>query len=113
MRSPARPSADDPVSNKSVIHAGYGVGISGASTELVGFAIGRNQRGVGIIAVREIEGGADVPPLPRQYQHVRGSRAEFLFGLSIAKDTMFALSNSPKSSAIQSIGGTPDAGLAA
>jgi len=111
MRLPARPSADDPLSNPSDIHAGHGARIAGASAEFISLAIGRDQYGVGVVTVREIERRTDIAPLPRQ--HVRASRTEFLFGLLMAEDTMFAFVNSPKSSAIQPIGGTSDAGSAA
>jgi hypothetical protein len=40
------------VPNPSDIHAGHGVPIGGSSTELISFAGGRDQRGVGVTALR-------------------------------------------------------------
>jgi len=41
-------------------------------TQLISFAIGDDQYGVDIMAVREIKGWIDITPLPRQPQYVRG-----------------------------------------
>jgi len=41
-------------------------------TQLISFAIGDDQYGVDIMAVREIKGWTDITPLPRQPQYVRG-----------------------------------------
>ena len=40
--------------------------------QLISFAIGDDQYGVDIMAVREIKGWTDITPLPRQPQYVRG-----------------------------------------
>src|ERR1700758_4894424 len=43
-----------------------------ASTQLISFAIGDDQYGVDIMAVREIKGWTDITHLPRQPDYVRG-----------------------------------------
>lgn len=40
--------------------------------QLISFAIGDDQYGVDIMAVREIKGWTDITPLPRQSEYVRG-----------------------------------------
>ena len=45
---------------------------SGENTELISFAIGNDQYGVDIMAVREIKGWTDITPLPGQADYVRG-----------------------------------------
>ena len=47
-------------------------GNSAGPTELISFAIGDDQYGVDIMAVREIKGWVDITPLPRQPEYVRG-----------------------------------------
>ena len=42
------------------------------ATQLISFAIGDDQYGVDIMAVREIKGWTDITPLPRQPEYVRG-----------------------------------------
>jgi len=42
------------------------------STEFISFAIGGEQYGVDIMAVREIKGWSDITPLPKQPDYVRG-----------------------------------------
>jgi purine-binding chemotaxis protein CheW len=44
----------------------------GPRTELISFAIGGEQYGVDIMAVREIKGWSDITHLPRQPDYVRG-----------------------------------------
>jgi purine-binding chemotaxis protein CheW len=44
----------------------------GSQTELISFAIGDEQYGVDIMAVREIKGWSDITHLPRQPDYVRG-----------------------------------------
>jgi purine-binding chemotaxis protein CheW len=41
-------------------------------TELISFAIGNDQYGVDIMAVREIKGWSDITHLPKQPEYVRG-----------------------------------------
>jgi purine-binding chemotaxis protein CheW len=41
-------------------------------SQLISFAIGDDQYGVDIMAVREIKGWTEITPLPRQPQYVRG-----------------------------------------
>ena len=43
-----------------------------APTQLISFAIGDDQYGVDIMAVREIKGWSEITPLPRQPDYVRG-----------------------------------------
>lgn len=43
-----------------------------APSQLISFAIGEDQYGVDIMAVREIKGWTEITPLPRQPQYVRG-----------------------------------------
>ncbi len=45
---------------------------AGASLQFVSFAIGDDQYGVDIMAVREIKGWVDITHLPKQPEHVRG-----------------------------------------
>jgi purine-binding chemotaxis protein CheW len=50
-------------------------GAAGAAafpTQLISFAIGDDQYGVDIMAVREIKGWTEITPLPRQPDYVRG-----------------------------------------
>jgi purine-binding chemotaxis protein CheW len=42
------------------------------AAQLISFAIGNDQYGVDIMAVREIKGWAEITPLPGQSEHVRG-----------------------------------------
>ena len=43
-----------------------------AQTQFISFAIGDDQYGVDIMAVREIKGWADITHLPKQPEYVRG-----------------------------------------
>jgi len=52
--------------------AGGGTGLPASPTELISFAIGDDQYGVDIMAVREIKGWIDITPLPQQPDYVRG-----------------------------------------
>ncbi len=45
---------------------------SATTTEFISFAIGDEQYGVDIMAVREIKGWTEITPLPRQPEYVRG-----------------------------------------
>jgi purine-binding chemotaxis protein CheW len=49
-----------------------GVALSGAPSQLISFAIGDDQYGVDIMAVREIKGWTAITHLPRQPDYVRG-----------------------------------------
>ena len=49
-----------------------GAANAAAPSQLISFAIGDDQYGVDIMAVREIKGWTDITPLPRQPQYVRG-----------------------------------------
>jgi purine-binding chemotaxis protein CheW len=52
--------------------AGSAAGAEAIPSQLISFAIGDDQYGVDIMAVREIKGWTDITPLPRQPQYVRG-----------------------------------------
>src|SRR5262245_60658162 len=45
---------------------------AGAPTQFISFAIGEDQYGVDIMAVREIKGWSEITHLPRQPDYVRG-----------------------------------------
>lgn len=45
---------------------------AGSAAQLISFAIGDDQYGVDIMAVREIKGWIDITPLPGQSEYVRG-----------------------------------------
>ena len=49
-----------------------GVQNATAQTQFISFAIGDDQYGVDIMAVREIKGWTDITPLPGQSEYVRG-----------------------------------------
>jgi len=46
--------------------------VAGAPTQIISFAIGNDQYGVDIMAVREIKGWSEITHLPRQPESVRG-----------------------------------------
>jgi purine-binding chemotaxis protein CheW len=52
--------------------AADGPRVASFPTQLISFAIGDDQYGVDIMAVREIKGWTDITPLPRQPDYVRG-----------------------------------------
>lgn len=52
--------------------AGDAARAASSPTQLISFAIGEDQFGVDIMAVREIKGWTDITPLPRQPDYVRG-----------------------------------------
>ena len=53
--------------------AGAGEGVSNAGlTEFISFAIGDDQYGVDIMAVREIKGWSEITHLPKQPEYMRG-----------------------------------------
>jgi len=52
--------------------AGDNTGSAAAATEFISFAIGDEQYGVDIMAVREIKGWSNVTPLPNQPDYMRG-----------------------------------------
>src|SRR5579872_3228069 len=52
--------------------AAPGARAGGAPTQLISFAIGDDQYGVDIMAVREIKGWTEITHLPRQPDYVRG-----------------------------------------
>ena len=62
--------------------------------ELISFAIGDEQYGVDIMAVREIKGWSEISHLPKQPEFVRGvlnTRTEFLSGLLTIEGGMIAM----------------------
>jgi purine-binding chemotaxis protein CheW len=52
--------------------SGNGTRVGPASTQLISFAIGDDQYGVDIMAVREIKGWTEITHLPKQPDYVRG-----------------------------------------
>ena len=54
------------------VAAGNAARAEAIPSQLISFAIGDDQYGVDIMAVREIKGWTDITPLPRQPQYVRG-----------------------------------------
>jgi purine-binding chemotaxis protein CheW len=52
--------------------ASSGPATSAATSELISFAIGNDQYGVDIMAVREIKGWSEITHLPKQPEYVRG-----------------------------------------
>ena len=73
MRKSAAPVLADPGSNSSAaLSSGNGGRVGPAATQLISFAIGDDQYGVDIMAVREIKGWTEITHLPRQPDYVRG-----------------------------------------
>ena len=69
----AAPLLADPGSNSSAaLSSGNGGRVGPAATQLISFAIGDDQYGVDIMAVREIKGWTEITHLPRQPDYVRG-----------------------------------------
>jgi purine-binding chemotaxis protein CheW len=62
----------DPGVNAAALASANGGRVGPASTQLISFAIGDDQYGVDIMAVREIKGWTDITHLPRQPDYVRG-----------------------------------------
>jgi purine-binding chemotaxis protein CheW len=60
------------VGSAASVRAGAGGVQPGRQVEFITFAIGDDQYGVDIMAVREIKGWTGVTPLPRQPDYVRG-----------------------------------------
>ncbi len=70
--SSARPEAAPELPNPGALdHAGAARAAS-IPTQIISFAIGDDQYGVDIMAVREIKGWSDITHLPRQPESVRG-----------------------------------------
>jgi purine-binding chemotaxis protein CheW len=73
MRAPTVPLLAEPGPNgPAVLAAGNGARVGAAPTQLISFAIGDDQYGVDIMAVREIKGWTEITHLPRQPDYVRG-----------------------------------------
>jgi purine-binding chemotaxis protein CheW len=73
MRAPTVPLLAEPGPNgPAVLAAGNGARVGPAPTQLISFAIGDDQYGVDIMAVREIKGWTEITHLPRQPDYVRG-----------------------------------------
>jgi purine-binding chemotaxis protein CheW len=73
MRESAAPLLAEPGPNgPAVLASGNGSRVEPASTQLISFAIGDDQYGVDIMAVREIKGWTEITHLPRQPDYVRG-----------------------------------------
>jgi purine-binding chemotaxis protein CheW len=72
MRESAALLADAGPSGAAALSAGTGMRVAPAPTQLISFAIGDDQYGVDIMAVREIKGWTEITHLPRQPDYVRG-----------------------------------------
>ena len=73
MNEPAASSATAHAQFGPVVAAGGRLGSApGVPTQLISFAIGDDQYGVDIMAVREIKGWSNVTHLPKQPDYVRG-----------------------------------------
>src|SRR5437660_7691397 len=67
--------APTPAANTSEVRQAWGADDTAASIDFVqfiSFAIGDDQYGVDIMAVREIKGWSQITPLPRQPDYMRG-----------------------------------------
>jgi purine-binding chemotaxis protein CheW len=58
--------------NTTALNAGEPTRSAAAPVQFISFAIGDDQYGVDIMAVREIKGWSDITHLPRQPEYVRG-----------------------------------------
>jgi len=72
MTSPSLSSAADEISHEAA--RAPGAEPVAGSVEIISFAIGDDQYGVDIMAVREIKEWSDVTHLPRQPEYMRGVR---------------------------------------
>jgi purine-binding chemotaxis protein CheW len=73
MNEPAASSTTAPAQFGPVVAAGAGLGSpASVPTQLISFAIGDDQYGVDIMAVREIKGWTEITHLPKQPDYVRG-----------------------------------------
>lgn len=75
MSATSETAPNNAVSYDESINAGTSAQVANATalpTQLISFAIGDDQYGVDIMAVREIKGWTDITPLPRQAEYVRG-----------------------------------------
>jgi purine-binding chemotaxis protein CheW len=71
MDAPATPAI--PAAASAAVNSGTDAARSAAvPTEFISFAIGDDQYGVDIMAVREIKGWSEITHLPRQPEYVRG-----------------------------------------
>jgi purine-binding chemotaxis protein CheW len=64
--------ADSGANGPAALGSGNSARVGSASTQLISFAIGDDQYGVDIMAVREIKGWTEITHLPRQPDYVRG-----------------------------------------
>jgi purine-binding chemotaxis protein CheW len=65
-------SVDSSPIGSAALSLGHEAATGDAPTQLISFAIGDDQYGVDIMAVREIKGWTDITHLPRQPDYVRG-----------------------------------------
>lgn len=70
--SVAGPEAADALPNPAHFGSSAAGRAAAAPTQIISFAIGEDQYGVDIMAVREIKGWSDITHLPRQPESVRG-----------------------------------------
>jgi purine-binding chemotaxis protein CheW len=71
MNQPAVSSASEQAQFSPAL-AGAALAATNAPTQLISFAIGDDQYGVDIMAVREIKGWTEITHLPKQPDYVRG-----------------------------------------
>jgi purine-binding chemotaxis protein CheW len=64
--------AGSSANGSAALGSGNGTRVGPASTQLISFAIGDDQYGVDIMAVREIKGWTEITLLPKQPDYVRG-----------------------------------------
>ena len=70
--SPARPEAAAELPNPGTWDNAAAARAASIPTQIISFAIGDDQYGVDIMAVREIKGWSEITHLPRQPESVRG-----------------------------------------
>src|SRR5215510_10759059 len=58
--------------NRAALEGGSAAATATVSTQFISFAIGQDQYGVDIMAVREIKGWSEITHLPKQPEYVRG-----------------------------------------
>ena len=72
MSTISTPAADSPSPSAADWRGGDPARATDVATEFISFAIGNEQYGVDIMAVREIKGWSAVTELPSQPEHMRG-----------------------------------------
>lgn len=72
MSQPATSQTADAIQNPAVWGSADAGSATATPTQVISFAIGDDQYGVDIMAVREIKGWAEITHLPKQPEYVRG-----------------------------------------